>query len=598
MVRSLRRRIVFVVLATLAIALVFHSLGESTPEVTTSLTGRLAYNDLLRAKFKWKDVPQRHPVENLTALPIGPVAAIPRIQADFEPESHEERVERHARLAAVKGALLHSWEGYKRNSWLQDEVAPLSGESKNGFGGWGATLVDSLDTLWIMGLKEEFAIAVSELRKIDFTANPLDTLNVFETTIRYMGGFLSAYDVSGHTSEILLDKAIELGDMLYVAFDTPNRMPITRWDWKNGALGGGQEADSHALLAEVGSMTVEFTRLSQLTGDPKWYDAIARIVDVLHGWQNHTKIPGLWPVRLNARHLDFSKDITFTFGVYADSLYEYLPKQHLMLGGRVDQYREMYLTALETAKAQLFFQPLNPNNDKILLSGTRQRRSAGSVKLLPQGQHLSCFAGGMVALAAKIFQQAHDLDTARQLVDGCLWAYESMPTGIMPEIFTAMPCVGDTHNNCTWSSEEWYEAVQAHVNPDAETRQLPIKSAQKVIKEDRLPPGMLEINDSRYNLRPEAIESLFVLYRVTGDKTLQEKAWSMFQTIDNVTKTEIVYASVSDVRDKQAVLEDSMESYWTGETLKYFYLIFSEPDVISLDEYILNTEAHPLLRPK
>lgn len=35
-----------------------------------------------------------------------------------------------------------------------------------------------------------------------------------------------------------------------------------------------------------------------------------------------------------------------------------------------------------------------------------------------------------------------------------------------------------------------------------------------------------------------------------------------------------------------------------AETLKYYYLIFSPPDLISLDEYVLNTEAHPFLRPK
>lgn len=35
-----------------------------------------------------------------------------------------------------------------------------------------------------------------------------------------------------------------------------------------------------------------------------------------------------------------------------------------------------------------------------------------------------------------------------------------------------------------------------------------------------------------------------------------------------------------------------------AETLKYFYLIFSDPDLISLDDYVLNTEAHPLKIPK
>ena len=116
--------------------------------------------------------------------------------------------------------------------------------------------------------------------------------------------------------------------------------------------------------------------------------------------------------------------------------------------------------------------------------------------------------------------------------------------------------------------------------------------------QNNLPPGIVEIADPRYNLRPEAIESLFVLYRITGDKALQDRAWKMFESISNATMTDIAYASIVDVTEQRPALIDSMESFWTAETLKYFYLIFSEPDVISLDDYVFNTEAHPLLRPK
>ena len=258
----------------------------------------------------------------------------------------------------------------------------------------------------------------------------------------------------------------------------------------------------------------------------------------------------------------------------------------------------MYSTALSSAKERLFFQPLNPKNERMLLSGTVKRNSAMNVNLLPDAEHLGCFAGGMVALAAKIFQQTEELETARQLVNGCLWAYESMPSGIMPEIFTAIPCNGGMDHSCVWSQQGWYRAVDAHSTVIASRWQQPVEPAQKVIMQQNLPPGIVEVTDSRYNLRPEAIESLFILYRTTGDKTLQVKAWKMFQAIVNATRTEIAYASISDVREEQPVLADSMESFWTAETLKYFYLMFSEPDVISLDDYVLNTEAHPLLRPK
>jgi mannosyl-oligosaccharide alpha-1,2-mannosidase len=115
---------------------------------------------------------------------------------------------------------------------MHDEVMPITKGNRNHFGGWGATLIDALDTLWIMDMEKDFAIATAALEKIDFTTTPLDVLNLFETTIRYLGGLLAAHDLSKGKYPILMSKALQLGDMLYMAFDTPNRMPVTRWYWK------------------------------------------------------------------------------------------------------------------------------------------------------------------------------------------------------------------------------------------------------------------------------------------------------------------------------------------------------------------------------
>lgn len=584
----LRRWIIFCILAIVLLFTILNTLGLDDRPHRPHRDGvpppfTLPYN------FRWKNARKRFPVEQIIPLPTGPAAAIPRIQYAFEqsPETVAQRARREMRLRAVKRSFEHSWEGYKKHAWLQDEVTPLTGTYKNGYGAWGATLVDSLDTLWIMGLKKDFAVAVASLKKVDFTSSPLDTINVFETTIRYLGGLLSAYDVSEGQYPQLLEKAIELGDMLYVAFDTPNHMPITRWDWRNAAMDGRQEALGSVLLAEVGSLSLEFTRLTQLSGDLKYYDAIQRITDVFEKQQNDTKLPGLWPVRVNTLSQDFTKDRTFTFGGMADSLYEYFPKQHLMLAGRTQQYRRMYEIALETAKEHLFFRPLNPKNQEMLISGSVKRNSADNLRLQPEGQHLTCFVGGMVGLAARVFDEPQELATARQLVDGCIWAYESMPSGIMPEIFTALPCKNTEFENCTWSDERWFQAVADNYKMH-EYRHMSVEEhAQTVIQKNNLPPGIIKINDSRFLLRPEAIESLFILYRITGDRTLQEKAWNMFQAIETQARTKIAYASIDDVSVQKSSLSDSMESFWTAETLKYFYLIFSEPDVVSLDEFVL-----------
>jgi mannosyl-oligosaccharide alpha-1,2-mannosidase len=177
-----------------------------------------------------------------------------------------------------------------------------------------------------MGMQDEFAKAVKAVDSIDFSTCALNEINVFETTIRYLGGFLSAYDLTGGKYPILLLKAEEIGRMLYKAFDTPNRMPITRWKFEAAAEGVAQEAPENILVAEIGSLTLEFTRLSQLTGDARYYDAVQRIMDIFDTQQNTTKIPGLWPVVVNAKTEKFNEYGGFTIGGMADSTYEYLPK--------------------------------------------------------------------------------------------------------------------------------------------------------------------------------------------------------------------------------------------------------------------------------
>lgn len=77
------------------------------------------------------------------------------------------------------------------------------------------------------------------------------------------------------------------------------------------------------------------------------------------------------------------------------------------------------------------------------------------------------------------------------------------------------------------------------------------------------------------------------MYRITGDKELQEAAWRMFSNIEKITRTEYAHAAIDDVRDPKTPQLDYMESFWLAETLKYFYLTFSEPDLVSLDEYVL-----------
>lgn len=187
-----------------------------------------------KATIHWKQQAEHFPVpsQSIISLPSGKPSAIPKIQHTFSDESANDRINRLQKLEDVKAAFLASWNGYKNKAWTQDELTPVSGSYRNPFCGWAATLVDSLDTLWIMGLKEEFEEATNAVKNIDFTISSRPDLPLFEVVIRYLGGLIAAYDLSSGTYRVLLEKAEELAEVLMGAFDTPNRMPITEYLWK------------------------------------------------------------------------------------------------------------------------------------------------------------------------------------------------------------------------------------------------------------------------------------------------------------------------------------------------------------------------------
>ncbi|CAN9101513.1 unnamed protein product [Alternaria alternata] len=818
----------------------------------------------------WTKLPEHFPVaaESLIKLPSGTPKSIPKIQAKFKPEDATAKAERIAKLDKIRSVAKKSWEGYKANAWLHDELRPQSGTFRDPFAHWGATLVDALDTLWIMGLKDEFEEAVKAVDRIDFTTTPRADIPLFETTIRYLGGLLAAYDLSDKKYKNLLAKAVELAEILISAFDTPNRMPETYYYWRPDFASQQHRASAHVVLAEIGSLSMEFTRLAQLTGEHKYYDAIARITDNLEEFQGKTQLPGMWPTYLDAsgcgrqyidmppqaplkapagylddlsstvaepatpsptemlspegkkyvpldlpdpvvlaqddvpadtaakedsvvpgtagkakikdwdssavekRQLDIDESEPpkavldaqvasstssasyakptppecipqgfvssssygreeFTLGGMSDSTYEYLPKQYLLLGGQIEKYRTMYEQSMDVVKKHLIFRPMLPKGEDILFSGKLNVPSnidatkAGD--LTAENAHLTCFAGGMFGMGAKLFDRPEDLEIAKKLTEGCVWSYSMTPTGIMPESFEVAPC--EDRKDCTWnqtayweyidpryesrietykeqrkvyesqiaSASSWYEAelaamtapptpvvaaaVEAQatsslvyadtldkrqiiehvddveiahmssviasasasasasqdhesvmggeseegegpptkVQPDSNIAELAPQASltlpnfpyvyspqpvmnhedyvQNRIQEDRLPPGVTRIGAKNYILRPEAIESVWYMYRITGDSHWRDAGWRMFLAIDQHTATEFGNSAIDDVTKLTPELNDEMESFWLAETLKYFYLLFAEEDLISLDDWVLNTEAHPFKRP-
>jgi mannosyl-oligosaccharide alpha-1,2-mannosidase len=77
------------------------------------------------------------------------------------------------------------------------------------------------------------------------------------------------------------------------------------------------------------------------------------------------------------------------------------------------------------------------------------------------------------------------------------------------------------------------------------------------------------------------------LYRITGDQYWADSGWDMFKAIQAQTETKLAHSAIDDVLSPAPNQVDEMESFWLAETLKYFYLLFSETNVVNLDEYVL-----------
>ncbi|XP_069017550.1 endoplasmic reticulum mannosyl-oligosaccharide 1,2-alpha-mannosidase [Embiotoca jacksoni] len=444
------------------------------------------------------------------------------------------------RLEAVRDAFRHAWKGYKNYAWGQDELKPIS----KSFGQWfglGLTLIDSLDTMWIMGLKEEFAEAKNWVEKeLSFDKNT--DVNLFETTIRILGGLLSSYHLTG--DRLFLEKAKDLGSRLMPAFKTPSKIPFSDVNIGKG-IAHPPRWTSDSTLAEVTSIQLEFRELSRLTQDPQYQEVVNEVMKMVHKLPG--KHDGLVPMFINTQSGQFTHKGVFTLGARADSYYEYLLKQWIQGGKTEDDLLEDYLQAIEGVRKHLVRQT-GPGRLTFIGELSHNRFN-------PKMDHLVCFLPGTLALGAHNGLPGDHMDLAVQLMETCHQMYKQMETGLSPEIAHFSLQASDGHD-------------------------VIVKPAD------------------RHNLlRPETVESLFYMYRFTKDTKYKDWGWDILQNFNKYTKVSGGgYTSISNVRDPvNPGPRDKMESFFLGETLKYLYLLFSDDvELLSLDKYVFNTEAHPL----
>ncbi|GAA0652800.1 glycoside hydrolase family 47 protein [Brevundimonas lenta] len=218
--------------------------------------------------------------------------------------------------ADVKAQFKWAWDQYVDKAWGKDEINPVSGTAQSFFiegQDLGLSLVEALDTLWIMELDEEFQAGVDWVKaNLDFDIDGYS--QVFETNIRLVGGLLSAHLASG--DPLLLAKAKDLADRLMKAFDaSPHGLPYRYVNLKTGAV-----RDPETNLAEIGTYATEFGLLGQLTGDDRYYAAAKRAMK--HALDMRSDL-GLMAANIHAETGQFTSR-NASIDVYADSFYEYL----------------------------------------------------------------------------------------------------------------------------------------------------------------------------------------------------------------------------------------------------------------------------------
>jgi mannosyl-oligosaccharide alpha-1,2-mannosidase len=232
----------------------------------------------------------------------------------------------HALGEDVRAEMRWAWREYREHAWGKDQIKPLSG----GFESFplksrhlGLSLIEALDTLWVMGLDDEFREGVEWVKhELDFDVD--GEVSVFETSIRLVGGLLSAFHACG--DPVLLAKARDCADRLLPSFAaSPIGIPHRFINLRTGALRGVETNP-----AETGTFIPEFGFLSRATGDDKYRKAAKRALVSM--FERRSKI-GLLADSIDCMTGEWMSRRA-TIGPPSDSYYEYLWDGWDLLGDR------------------------------------------------------------------------------------------------------------------------------------------------------------------------------------------------------------------------------------------------------------------------
>ncbi|CAF0905716.1 unnamed protein product [Rotaria sordida] len=442
------------------------------------------------------------------------------------------------------------YDNYMKYAFPQDELDPINCRGRGPdierpenynindvLGEFSLTLIDSLDTLAVMGNVSEFQQAVKlVIDHVRFDRN--STIQVFEATIRVLGALLSAHlliidplqpfgnlTIEDYDNE-LLDLAHDLASRLLPAFEnTPQGLPYPRVNLMTGLVDGSRNDTS---TAGAGSLSLEFSILSRLVGDPVYEQVARRAVNSL--WDKRNNVTGLLGSVIDVNSGEWLGQLS-GLGAGIDSFFEYLLKNYILFGDEADL--RMFDDAYRSVTQYMRRGRVNCMDEEgihpIFVNVN-----------MHTGQLATTWIDALQASFSAVQVLRGDIDEAI-----CLHAlYYSIwrKFGVLPERFN-------------WQI--------------------------------KMPDVLF------YPLRPEFIESTYFLYQATKNPFYLHVGRDILDNLNTYTKVECGFATVHDVRDK--TLEDRMESFFLSETCKYLFLLFDEDNYLNqhgANHYIFTTEAH------
>lgn len=319
-------------------------------------------------------------------------------------------------------------------------------------------------------------------------------------------------------------------------------------------------------MAEFGTLQLEFQYLSDITQNLIFKEKVDKVRQVL---AKAEKPKGLYWNYMSPITGEFTagKDFVVLFKILPHWVHECTILEHVSIGALGDSFYEYLLKASIMFQDEEARQMYDAAMDAFVANDLVRTSSKSSLMYIAEMKngivedvvgHLACFAGGMFALGAHMnsklssdSRKERDMEIGKNFTNTCRESYIRSTTKIGPELF------------------RFNEYLEATTDIDGE---------------------------KGYILRPEVIESYFILYRLTGDSKYREWGWEAAKAIEKYSKAGPGrgYSGIRDVYSYSPEQDDVQQTFYLAETLKYLYLLFSTNDLISLEKWVFNTECHPL----